>query len=308
MLLALAGVFAVVNGANDGGAMLAVSLKAPGLRLITAIAFFAAALAVVPGLLGGGVAQTLTSGLVDAPRSLQPRLLGIGALAAMVVVTALTVAGLPTSLTLGTVGGIVGGGVGHQLPIALGSVGRVLLVGIAAPVAGALLAQVLTVLAALAAGGSQRRLAWAHRVATALQAVAYAANDGQKMLALLAVTAVGVTLPALVAIAVLFAIGTVLGLAGSVGALGGRILRTSPREEVTAQLAGSTAVLISAALGAPVSMTQAVAGGLIGTGLRRGPHQVRWRVAGQLALAWILTLPTAALAGGIVGWISGRAV
>jgi PiT family inorganic phosphate transporter len=139
-----------------------------------------------------------------------------------------------------------------------------------------------------------------------LQAVAYAANDGQKMLAVLAVTSIGVTAPALVAVAILFAVGGILGIGSAAETLGVQIMRATPREEVTAQLAASLAVLGSAALGAPVSMTQAVSGGLIGTGVLRGRRQVRWRVAEQLALAWVLTLPLAAVTGAAVAWLIGR--
>lgn len=69
---------------------------------------------------------------------------------------------------------------------------------------------------------------------------------------------------------------------------------------MTAQLGAAVAVLSSAALGVPVSMTQAVAGGLVGTGMLRGRRQVRWRVAGQLGLAWVLTLPAAAVVGAVI--------
>lgn len=75
---------------------------------------------------------------------------------------------------------------------------------------------------------------------------------------------------------------------------------------MTAQLGGAAAVLSSAAVGVPVSMTQAVAGALVGTGLLRGRRQVRWRVAGQLALAWIVTLPSAAAAGALFAVVTGR--
>jgi PiT family inorganic phosphate transporter len=104
---------------------------------------------------------------------------------------------------------------------------------------------------------------------------------------------------------VLFAVGTVLGINTAADTLGGQISRAGPRDEVTAQLAASFAVLGSAALGAPVSMTQAVSGGLVGTGMQRGRRQVRWRVAEQLALAWVITLPSAAIIGAAVAWIVG---
>lgn len=101
MVVALAAVFAVINGANDGGAMLAAVLKVPGLRLIVSLAMFTFALAVVPAVLGTGVADTLTSGLVQADAGTQRWLVAVGVVAATLVVAVLTAASLPTSLTLG---------------------------------------------------------------------------------------------------------------------------------------------------------------------------------------------------------------
>lgn len=298
MVWALALAFAVVNGANDGGAMVASTLRVPGQRAIVSVGVIGVALATVPLIIGTGVADTLTSGLVDAPEDALPTLIGVGVVAAVVVVGVLTRTGLPTSLTLGTVGGIVGAGIGRGLPVIGSGVGRVVLIGLAAPVVGALLALLLAQVAAavLAARGVRglARLGWISLVA---QSVAYAANDGQKMFAVVVVAGAGVTLPAGVSIAVAFLVGSVVGVRAAARTLGGGITRGGPAEEVTAQLAGSVAVLSSAALGVPVSMTQAVSGSLVGTGLLRGRRQIRWRVAGQLGVAWVVTLPAAAIAG-----------
>jgi PiT family inorganic phosphate transporter len=307
MVVALAAVFAVINGANDGGAMLAAVLKVPGVRLVVSLATFTIALAIVPAVLGTGVADTLTSGLVEADAGTQRWLVAVGVVAATAVVAALTVASLPTSLTLAMVGGIVGAGIGRGLPVQTGMLGRVLLIGLAAPVVGGLLAVLVARLVSLVlAVAGEDSLATLHRVATVVQAVAYAANDGQKMFAVVAVTSVGVTGGTLAAVALLFALGAVLGVGAASQTLGGQILRAGPREEAAAQFAASAAVLASAALGAPVSMTQAVSGGLVGTGLLRGLRQVRWRVAAQLALAWIITLPSAAAGGAGAAWMIGR--
>lgn len=304
MLASLAAVFAVVNGANDGGAMMASQLRVPRVPPVMVIVTLVVALAVVPLLVGTGVADTLTSGLVRASQGRTSSVIAIGVVASVVVVGLLTRAGLPTSLTLGMVGGIVGAGLGLDLPVIADGVVRVVLIGVAAPIVGAVLAQMLTGVSSrtIALGGS-RGLAALGVLAAAAQAVAYAANDGQKMIAVLAVTSVGVVPVTVLAIALLFAIGAVLGVRAAAGTLGGAIVRVGPAEEVTAQLGGAAAVLTSAALGAPVSMTQSITGGLVGTGMLRGVRQVRWRVAGQLAAAWLITLPSATAAGIAVAWV-----
>jgi len=294
----LAAAFAVINGANDGGAMIASQLRVPGLRPVAALLVLTGALVAVPLVLGTGVADTLTSGLVEASAGAQPQVVATGATAAIVVVAVLTRLGLPTSLTLGMVGGIVGAGLGGGLPIIAAGLGRVVLIGVAAPVVGGLVAQRLVPLSAITLSrGGTRGLVRLAVVATVAQAVAYAANDGQKMFAVVTISAVGITPPVLTGVAVLFAMGAIAGLRAAAGTLGGGIARGGPQEEVTAQLGAAVAVLTSAVLGVPVSMTQAVAGGLVGTGMLRGLRQVRWRAAGQLALAWVLTLPSAAVVG-----------
>lgn len=301
MFIWLAAAFAVINGANDGGAMVASQLRVPGVRPLAAILAVAGALVAVPLVLGTGVADTLTSGLVRASRDVQPLVVATGAAAAAVVVAVLTRLGLPTSLTLGMVGGIVGAGLGRGLPVLGAGLGRVVLIGVAAPVVGGLLAQRLAPLSAIAlTRRGTRGLAVLAVVSILGQAIAYAANDGQKMFAVVAVSAVGVTPSVVTAVALLFTIGAVAGLRTAAGTLGGGVVRGRPQEEVTAQLGAAVAVLSSAALGVPVSMTQAVAGGLVGTGMLRGLRQVRWRVAGQLALAWVLTLPAAAVLGAVI--------
>ncbi|HSK97164.1 MAG TPA: inorganic phosphate transporter, partial [Euzebyales bacterium] len=249
MLVGLAAVFAVVNGANDGGSMLAAALKARGLRLLVSLGLLVVALVVVPLIIGTRVAETLTSGVGAADPATQPWLMAVGVTAAMIVVAGLTAASLPTSLTLGVVGGIVGAGVGRGLPVAMDEVARVLLIGIAAPIVGGLLAMGLArVVAFVLALGDGARLSTLHRLGAVVQAIAYASNDGQKMLAVVAVTSLGVTVPTLIAVAALFAVGAVLGIRRAATTLGSQILRASPREEVTAQLASSFAVLVSAML------------------------------------------------------------
>ena len=312
MLLAIAFVFAVVNGANDGGAMVASSLKAPGLRPVGSMALLAGALVVVPLVIGTQVASTISTGLVSAPDEALPSLIGAGVVAAMLVAAFLTRRGLPTSLTLAVVGGIVGTGLGAGFAVSWGTVALVLGVGAGAPVLGALLGSVLA--RATAILGTRRAIAGfgpVHVGAFGLQSVAYAANDGQKMFAVLAVVgSQGATSGApplwqLAAVAALFSLGVLVGVRPAAGTLSGGVLRAGPRDEVSAELSSATAVLGSAALGAPVSMTQSLSGALIGAGVRRGYRQVRWRAAASLAAAWVLTLPLSAAAGAAIAAVGG---
>jgi inorganic phosphate transporter, PiT family len=64
-------------------------------------------------------------------------------------------------------------------------------------------------------------------------------------------------------------------------------------------------LLASAHLGFALSTTQVVSGGILGSGLGRRLAQIRWTVAGRMALAWLFTLPVAAVIGGVAGKLAG---
>ncbi|QBI20191.1 inorganic phosphate transporter [Egibacter rhizosphaerae] len=301
--------FVVLNGVNDGGALVAASLKTPVLRPLTVIGLICATLALVPALGAAAVAGTLADGLVPADPSTRRTLLAAGLAACLLVVGLLNRRGLPTSLTLALVGGVVGAGVGAGESVEWSRVGVVVLVGIAAPFVGGALGLALRGLGAI----PRSRVRSAHVVTVAGQALAYAANDGQKTYAAMAAATLapvgaGVAPPVwmLVVVPVLFGVGAALGVRRARGTLaGGGVLRTRPRDEVAAEAASAVAVLGSSAVGAPVSMTQSIVGSLVGAGLTRGRRHVRWRAAGRLVLAWVLTLPSSALAGVVLGAMLG---
>lgn len=302
--------FAVVNGLNDGAALVATGLKVPALPPLAAIAMLAGALVVAPVVIGTQVAATLANRLVsfghgggDITGEIG---LLIAVLTAVAVVVVLSRRGLPTSLTLALVGGIAGAGLGGGLAVSLPTLALVLAAGLAAPLVGASAGFVLSRLAGMlpVRGRVGRRIKTAHVAAFALQSLAYAANDGQKMLAVFAVatgsvasgSGEGVTVPvlALALLAVLFTVGVVAGLRPAATTLSAEIVAARPPDAVAAELSSAGAVLASAAVGAPVSMTQSIAAALVGAGMSYGYRRVRWRAAGRLILAWLVTLPASA--------------
>jgi inorganic phosphate transporter, PiT family len=92
----------------------------------------------------------------------------------------------------------------------------------------------------------------------------------------------------------------VLGL-GSVGAtLAGGVAPIQPAAAVITEVSSATVVLGSSAIGAPVSMTQAISGAMVGTEVQGGHGRIRWQQVARLAVAWVLTLPAAlAVAAGV---------
>lgn len=305
-LLVVAGLFAIFCGLNDGATLLVTSLKLTSLRPIVVVLVLAAMVVVVPVVLGTGVATTLAGRLVSFQDAGGRIALLIAVLAACSVVVILSTRGVPTSLTLALIGGIVGAGLGGQLPIAWSWVAAVMLVAALAPLVAMLAAFAVVQLWAWSPlpGRVERQVRHAHRLGVAAQAVAYGSNDGQKMLAVftLALPAAGVTgdritvTPwVLSATGVLFCAGTLAGARRYGVRLGSGVLPLTPVHAATAQLSSAVVVAGSTAIGAPVSMTQAVTGALVGSGLSQGTGRIRWRHVLGIVGAWVLTLPVAGM-------------
>lgn len=309
---ALAALFAVFTGFNDAGALVGVALRVRGLRPLAAVVLLGLAVLVAPALLGAAVAATLDHRLVafdhttgPFANAAGPRLpLLVGIAAAVLVTVVIAGRGLPTSLTLALVGGIAGAGVGTRTPVDWAVVAGVLAAAAAAPVVGALVAlgacRLLAVLPFAA-----RRLRWLHTAAYTATCVAYGANDGQKMLAVYAAVHGGTphryaaSLPVLALIGGCFVLGALLGLPRLTAGVGGQIAPARADAVVATEFSGACVVLGTAAVGAPVSMTQSLSGALVGTGLSRGGRRVRWRGVLRLGRAWLVTLPAAFVAAAV---------
>lgn len=307
-LVGVAAVFALLSGVNDGGTIVAMGLKISSLRLVVAIVILTAAVVAAPLLLGTGVATTLAGRLVSFQgRSGQAALLA-AIVSAVGVVAMFARLSLPTSLTLALVGGITGAGWVTNLTTSWRTIAFVLLMSAVAPSAGAVLAWLLFRVAChlSAPRGAYRKVRLAHQVAFGLLCLAYGANDGQKMLAVFLAGA-GATsgqpppLSLLAAIGMLFLMGALTGVRRFSDTLAKGMVAMRPTNGVAAEFSAAVVVLLSAGVGAPVSMTQAVAGGLVGTGISEGYRRVRWKTTLHIAMAWALTLPAAFGAAAAVG-------
>jgi PiT family inorganic phosphate transporter len=104
----------------------------------------------------------------------------------------------------------------------------------------------------------------------------------------------------IVASASSMALGTALGGWRLIRTMGAGFYRVRATHALTSQIA-STAVILGAALwGAPVSTTQVISSSIVGAGSAERVNKVRWGVAGNIVMAWILTIPTTGLLGGLL--------
>ena len=192
-----------------------------------------------------------------------------------------------------------------------GLVGKVLAPAVVAPilallVAGVAIAVTYRVVGGLRPGPVTRGYRAGQVVSGGLLALAHGTNDAQKTMGVitLALIANG-TLSAnadvptwvVVSAATAIAAGTWIGGWRIIRTTGTRIIKMDAAQGFSAQGAGATVILASTHFGFPLSTTHVINGGVMGAGAAKRLSAVRWGVAGNIGMAWVLTLPAAAVIG-----------
>jgi PiT family inorganic phosphate transporter len=95
------------------------------------------------------------------------------------------------------------------------------------------------------------------------------------------------------------AFGTYFGGWRIVRTMGSKIIKMDPAQGFTAQSAGAAVILSASHVGFPLSTTQVMSGAIMGAGAAKRLSAVRWGVAGNIVLAWVLTLPCSAAVGAL---------
>ena len=150
----------------------------------------------------------------------------------------------------------------------------------------------------------------------ALYSIGHGGNDAQKTMGIIAglMFAEGMLgdefyVPFWVAISCysVLALGTLVGGWRIVKTMGSKITRLRPVEGFCAESAGAATLYLATSLGVPVSTTHTITGAIIGVGAARRVSAVRWGIAASILIAWIVTLPAAALIGAafyaLVAWL-----
>jgi PiT family inorganic phosphate transporter len=101
------------------------------------------------------------------------------------------------------------------------------------------------------------------------------------------------------------ALGTLFGGWRIVHTMGSKITRLTPMQGFCAETGGALTLFLATALGVPVSTTHTITGAIIGVGAARRLSAVRWSVAQNIVIAWVLTMPAAGLTAALAYWLAG---
>jgi len=308
LIIAIALVFDFLNGMHDSSNIVAtiISSRAMSPRYalgMTAIAEFAG-----PFLFGVAVATTIGSEVVD-PAAISSAVI-IAALLGAITWNLITwYFGWPSSTSHALIGSLVGAvamAAGFQT-INLKGLEKVLIALFLSPVLGLVLGYVtMKVIYFLARGASPRvntlfkRAQWGTSLALALS---HGTNDAQKTMGIIAMAMVttGYVSEFHVPWWVIFlsasaiALGTASGGWRLIETLGAKFFKIRPVHAFGSQLTSATIILAAALMGGPVSTTQVVSSAIMGVGSADRVSKVRWTVARDIAVAWLLTIPVSAL-------------
>jgi PiT family inorganic phosphate transporter len=307
--------FDFTNGFHDAANAVAVSITTRAIAPLVALGM-AAGLNVVGALVSTKVAATVGSGIIATPTGTHGLVVVFAALIGAISWNLITWwFGLPSSSTHALIGGLIGAALASSGTVKWsGVVGKVIVPMAVSPLIGLILSFVL-MLGILwifhrsrlkKVDGFFRR---AQTLSTGAMAFSHGTQDAQKTMGVIALALVvtghlqGFSVPIWVILAAAFAMGmgTLVGGWRVIRTLGTRITRLDSPRAFAAQTSASAVLLVSAyAYAIPISSTHLMTSSIMGVGATRRVSAVRWGVARQVVMAWVLTIPGAAVSAAVV--------
>jgi PiT family inorganic phosphate transporter len=309
--------FDYTNGFHDAANAIATSVSTRALTPRAALAM-AAVMNLVGAFLGTEVASTVGSGIIDAPQGLPGLVVVLAALIGAIAWNLVTwYFGMPSSSSHALIGGLVGAALASAGTVQWnGVIEKVVIPMVVSPLVGFLLAGfVMTSLLWIFRRGNPGRLnrgfRTAQTVSAAAMALGHGLQDAQKTMGVIVLALViggyheGFEIPwwVIVLAAGALSAGTYAGGWRIMRTLGRRIIALDPPRGFAAEITASAVLYTTAfAFAAPISTTQTITSSILGAGATKRLSAVRWGVAGNILVAWVLTIPMAALSAALAYW------
>jgi PiT family inorganic phosphate transporter len=315
-LIALALAFDFMNGFHDAANSIATIVSTGVLRPYQAVVWAAFFNFVAVFIFHLKVAATVGKGIVD-PVEIDHYVI-FGALLGAICWNLITwYYGIPSSSSHALIGGMIGATVakaGTSPLLAPGILKTAAFIFIS-PLLGMLLGGLLMIAVSwLCLRATPRKVDRWFRglqlLSSAMYSVGHGSNDAQKTMGIiwLLLIAAGVTttdhLPSWVIVScyVAIALGTMFGGWRIVKTMGQKITKLRPVGGFAAETGGAMTLFLASSLGVPVSTTHTITGAIVGVGAAQRTRAVRWGVAGNIVVAWIVTMPAAALMAALAYW------
>ncbi len=312
--------FGFSNGLNDAANAIATAIGSRVLSPRSAViiaSFFNLAGTLSGALLGAHVAKTIGEGIVT-PDDLTLYTVVAGVVAAIIWVVAATYRGIPLSVSHSLVAGLLGAGVAAAGTGAIvwGVLSKVLLAVILAPLLGfaggfGLMVIIMWLFRRSPPDTVNNIFSKVQVLATAFVAYAHGKNDGQMPIGVIALglmiyTGEKFDIPLWVIFVSAISVALGIGFGGwrVIRTVGTRITTLRPVHGSAAETSAAAVIEAASNLGIPVSTTQCISGSVIGVGATKRLSAVRWGIARNIVIAWIITFPICAS----LGWLLSKAL
>ena len=322
-LIVVALAFDFLNGLHDAANSIATVVGTRLIGPVAAVGFaaffnFAAYFLALKWPALHNVAETIGKGLID--KDLVTPAVVFGALVGAMFWNVVTwVKGIPSSSSHALVGGIVGAGVAHAGFPSIQWIGlnKTLVAIVLSPVLGLILTMAIMMTTSwlghrASARGAERTFRGLHLFSAGAYSLGHGLNDAQKTMGIITVLLYSTgylqghfEVPNWVALSCYIAmgIGTLTGGWRIIETMGTRITKLNQHQGFSASMGGSVMLFGASYLGIPVSTTHTIAGCVIGAGTARRASAVRWGLAGNVAIAWVITIPAAATVAALFYWL-----
>ena len=313
-VIGLALIFDFINGFHDTANAIATSVSTRAIRPSEAI-LMAAFLNFLGAMYSTGVAKTIGGDIVKSASHVDGHII-IAALVGAIIWNLFTWwIALPSSSSHALVGGIIGAMLVSTGPSGLNffGIGKIILSLILSPViaiaSGCMIMNILfRLFGRYSPSLINGRFKKMQLVSAAMMAFSHGSNDAQKSMGIITLALLSggyievFEVPFFVKIlaAVAMAFGTALGGWRIIRTIGGKIFKLEPISGFAADLNSSLVIFSATLLHLPVSTTHVVSGSIMGVGTAKRISAVRWGVAQQMLVAWVLTIPCTALMGSVL--------
>jgi PiT family inorganic phosphate transporter len=316
IFVAVSLLFDFLNGIHDSSNIVATMISSRAFKPHVALGVTAVAEFIGPLIFGVAVATMVGDGIVSSDKLTMETILA--ALLGAIIWNLLTwMLGIPSSSSHALIGGLIGAVIISAGAAAVKWVGliEVFAALFLSPLLGFGVGFIFTrLIYFLARGASPKINTWfSHsQVVTSISlALSHGANDAQKTMGVITLGLVimgelnSFVVPTwvILASAGAIALGTAFGGWRLIKTLGGKFYKIRPVHSFSSQLTSSAVIIGASLLGGPVSTTQVVSSAIMGVGASERWGKVRWVVAKDILVAWLVTIPATALVSALIYWV-----
>lgn len=316
IIIALA--FDFMNGFHDAANSIATIVSTRVLKPQTAVVWAAFFNLIAFAFFGLHVANTIGRGIVDV--TVVDPIVVLAALIAAITWNVITwYYGIPSSSSHALIGGLIGAALikAGTSSLEVAGISKVVVSIFLSPLFGFVLSFfIMGIVGRILFYAVPARIHSASRklqlVSAALYSIGHGGNDAQKTMGIIAVLlytsghmtgGFHVPLWVIAACHIAMAFGTLFGGWRIVETMGLKIAKLTPLGGCCAETSGAITLFLATSLGAPVSTTHTITGSIMGVGAVNKLSAVRWGVAKNIVLAWILTIPVTALISAATWWL-----